>query len=66
MPNAAGERRPTYDDAAEAKKNLLGGPSAPVGGSAEHRASLQRPVFYLETWDLAEVSGIPRHHDHPP
>jgi hypothetical protein len=26
-PNAAGERRPTQDDAEEAEKSLLGGPS---------------------------------------
>jgi hypothetical protein len=27
-PNAAGERRPTRNDAEEAEKSLLGGPSA--------------------------------------
>jgi hypothetical protein len=30
--NAAGERRPTRDDAEEAAKSLLGEPSAPVAG----------------------------------
>jgi hypothetical protein len=34
LSNVAGERRPTYDDAAEAEKSLLGGLSAPVAGSA--------------------------------
>jgi len=34
-PNAAGERRPTRDDAEEADKSLRRGPSAPVACSAD-------------------------------
>jgi hypothetical protein len=30
--NAAGEQRPTHDDAKEVNKSLPGGPSAPVAG----------------------------------
>jgi hypothetical protein len=52
MPNAAGERRPTRDDAAEAEKSLLSGPSAPVAGSAGPSPHCLRQWFDDDTATL--------------